>query len=538
MTLWHSVLRIGPGLGLATWLLAATVSLTGEPDPAEQLLRGIIGNDIIPAGRRIPWEAVRVFVHEGQAGRIRVTDKHIAVDYDHSGVLFDRATGQITRRFTLAEGWPKTRPAEFAAESNPRPTRRFVGPGVLNPYNSSDGRSPGRPGGENSPPSQVAAEAQFKGRRWRAYQPAGFLRTVDRPKSGWTVPWSDILTRLNEHCYVEAEAGAGKAGRRFTTADGLASNIVTHLVAHGGSLYAACVDIYEPQAKAWGPGGLCRYDPTTGRWQRIVQSDGKPIRWVTLLETVGEELWVGYRVGDGVAGDQVVFGMGLYPGIYRPKATGLVLLRLAGGRRMSFARPPRPEGRPRFAGPKAPAEPSTEYPAMLARTGDKVMLFTQAYAQHPSGNWVLDWAGFFWLLDLTTKQWRGFDPAKDLDADQLFTMVADHGEILATSNRGVHRFEARTGSWRFLDPHCDLRNSKVTTAVLAGEDLWVGYGRQSFGVWGSQGISRFSERSGRWTYLAPAELGTASAVRRIVALPNGDVWVLFGAPLVGTRAAL
>ena len=63
-------------------------------------------------GISIPPDAVRVFVYEGGFAEgsspicAAVTAAHIAVDYGRSGVLFDRKTGQVVRRLTVADGWP------------------------------------------------------------------------------------------------------------------------------------------------------------------------------------------------------------------------------------------------------------------------------------------------------------------------------------------------------------------------------------------------------------------------------------------------
>ena len=523
------------------WIAAATLAGGGLE------LRQWTANGVTSAGQPIPPEAVRVFVHEGQPASVHVTGQYIAVDYGRSGVLFDRADGQIVRRLTVADCWPRVRPEVFGQTSRQRHELRTVGPGVLNPwYRPPAARplmlpGPGMPGRSSRhgrreekekplPPTPVV-ETQFDGATWRAVQPARFLQTVKGHKApDRRVAWSDILARLSEACYVEADPGDGQPPKRFTTADGLAGNIVTHLVAHGDALWAACVDIYDPKAEKWGPGGLCRYDKKTGRWQRIEQIAGRPVRWVTLLQAVGDELWVGFREGKGVVGDKVAFGMGLYPGIYRPKASAIVLARLSGGEWTSFARAPRPENDRRnrsTADPKT-ITPPTEYPVELARVDDKVLLFSRANAHQSSGNWDIKLAGHVSLLDIASSKWRLFDPEKDLDADQLMDMEATRGEVLVSSNRGVHRFDPETATWRFLDPNCPLRNPVFHTAAIVGDELWLGYARQSFGTWGTQGISRFDEKTGQWHYMSPAELGTASPVRRIVSLDNGEVWVLFG----------
>lgn len=532
---------IAVAAGLVACLLAVSAAGAGRPAGVGLELRRLTDAGLAPGGWQIPRDAIRVFVYEGTPQDVRVTDSQIAADYGRSGVLFDRATGEPARRFTVADGWPTRRPEAFGPYVEPWRRPRMVGPGVVNVY-----RRPLRPGQRAKLTSEVACTAEYAGRTWRALQPANFLRSVKRPDFPGTgkraVTWSSILTRLNGSSYLEADPGGGAAPRRFTTADGLTSNIVTHLAVCGDSLWAACVDIYDMETKKWGPGGLCRYDQRANRWQRISQIDGRPVRWVTLLQAIGDELWVGFREGEGVAGEEVTFGMGLYPGMYRPETASIVLACLAGGRWRSFSRDPQPETTVRggHSAPKATpsmargghsapkATPSTEYPCNLGRVGNKVVLFCRADAHQLSGNWDVPLAGHVSLLDVRTKGWRVFDLQKDLNADQLMEMVAERGDVLVTSNQGLHRFDAGTESWRRLDSKCPLRNPTFHTAAVVGNELWLGYGRQSFGEMGQQGISRFSERTGRWSHMLPEQLGTASPVRRIVTLAGGEVWVLFG----------
>ena len=131
------------------------------------------------------------------------------------------------------------------------------------------------------------------------------------------------------------------------------------------------------------------------------------------------------------------------------------------------------------------------------------------------------------MLDLATGRWRVLGPQDGLDADELVQLVAEEGEELVTSTRGVHRWAARAGAFRFLDPKCDLRNPSLVSVTPVGDELWVGCTNQSFGVIGDQGISRYNERTDKWAYTSPDEIGTASPVRAIAALPSGDVWVCF-----------
>ena len=60
-----------------------------------------------------------------------------------------------------------------------------------------------------------------------------------------------------------------------------------------------------------------------------------------------------------------------------------------------------------------------------------------------------------------------------------------------------------------------------------GDELWIGYASQAFDTFGPQGISRFNERTGALSRFEPAQIGTASPVRSMALMPNGDVWALF-----------
>jgi hypothetical protein len=479
--------------------------------------RKIEKGDLVSGGEPVSAAAVQVFVYEGAPHGIKVNRDTIAVDYWRSGVVFDRATGKVRDRCTVAQGWPKRKPAAFAGAASAWDGYRLVGPGVV--YGSDDK--------ETGP--VVAATARFAGQTWRALQPRRFLEDLGRHRPAgvsekdFTGAWTAILQRLNELSYLEASGKPGEGPRRYTTKDGLAGNVVTHLVAADGSLWAACVDVYDPVKKAWGPGGLCRFDAKTARWQRIDKIDGRSVRWVTLLQTVGSELWVGFREGDGVEGDRVAYGMGLYPEQYRPKATALVLARLQGGKWTSFSRPLRPEA----ADPKAKAPPSTEVPRTLAVSRGHVFLYTTTAGRY-SGNWSVDFTGHLSLLDPASKRWRHFDTIKDLQTDELRFLTGQDGEVLVGSNQGAHRWDAKRQAWDLLETGSPLRNPNLSAWALAGDELWVGTTNQSFGVTGAQGLSRFNERTGKWSYLSPKELGTGCPVASIQVVPrSGDVWVLF-----------
>jgi hypothetical protein len=331
---------------------------------------------------------------------------------------------------------------------------------------------------------------------------------------------------VDEDRSLVVAAPGGTAVRRFTMDDGLASNIVSHLVVAQGSLWAACVDIYDPQREQWGPGGLCRFDPRTMRWQRVDRVDGRPVRWVTLLQNVDGELWVGFREGSGVEGDRISYWKGTSAGHYRPQVTALVLARLTGKKWASFARPPRPEP-VRLLGDPPPEKPPTEKPYRLTVSGGKILLATHNASVAYSYGWDRRQDVHVSLLDEATGEWRDLDDYEHFAADQLLDMFAQDGEVVVRSNRGAHRWDAAAGTWQFLDPGCTLLNPNMSAAVAVGDEFWVGYTNQSFGVVGEQGISRFHERTGRWSHVLPDEIGTACPVRAIVPLLRGGTWVLF-----------
>jgi hypothetical protein len=559
---------------------AATIP-AAEESAAKLELRRIENESLAPAGKAVPRDAFRVFTCDRAATSVRVTREHIAVRYDVSAVLFDRASGAMARRFTVGEATPDV----FGPKLNRYRRGELVGPGVVERFRERDRDKP--------IPPESAATVEFQGTTWRALQPGEFLLGLTRG-TNWQETrktygtWTGVLRKLNAESYVEARSGDDSV-KRFTIADGLSSNIVTHLAVAEGSLWAVCVDLYDPDRKAWGPGGLCRFDPAKLRWERIDAIDGRPVRWVTALESINGELWVAFREGSGIAGDQITYGMGLYPGVYRPQTKQIVLARLAGGRWTSFARPPVSEGpasvgsAPPSKEPPPPPAP-TETPRRIARVGNLVFLFSQTQSRRLSGNWHLQWDGHVSLVDLqsvaqrgeapltgataglsssacempemaeiphcwTSQQWhatatrvyvsaqrsvakpaaaswRVFDTQKDIAAESLEEMVVEGGEVVVTSERGAHQFQPSARTWRYLDPQCVLVNPSLSAAVEVGDELWVGYTNEAFGVIGRQGISRYDERTGRWSWVSPKEIGTSAPLRRIVAMPDA-VWVLF-----------
>jgi hypothetical protein len=470
-------------------------------------------------GTPIPAEAVRVFTYEGSPLRVSVRPSQIAVEYAASGILFDRATGTRAARFTAAEGWPDVRPAPFGQV--PAPAVILRGPGVAEDYREDS----------EPPPPQSVASATFGGRTWRALQPAKFLQAIERegydrrnkPPLGWT----ETLNRLNLAAYVEAAPDAGGQPKRYTMADGLASNIVTHLVAAQGTLWAACPDIYDPNARAWGPGGLCRYLPGEDRWQRIDKIGDHAVRWVTVLEARGEDLWAAFREGDGVEGDRLWFGMGVYMDVYRPRTRAVVVARLSGGQWTAQARPPLPDPPALYDSPEEKPSFPTEIPCRLAVAGPRVFVLSGMRGRPGYDRYADSGEGRLSCVDLATGQWKVFDAVKDFDADDLLDMVSADGEVLVPSSRGVHRWEAKAGAWRFLDPQSDLRNPRISDATVVADELWIGYTNQDFGIVGQQGISRFNEKTLEWSSMTPEEIGTACPVATLAVGPGGDVWALF-----------
>ncbi len=490
----------------------ALASAWGREEPSRLEFRGITRDRLDETGTPMSRDAVKVFAYEGAPVAMRVTGSHIEVDYQRSQVLFDRASGKPVRRVTVADGWSL-------------PERRKPKDGLVDAGESV--ASPGvYCGGWYDRVRAILATATFDGRVWRATQPTTFLRDVDR--AGWEArkkkygTWTAILTQLNEVSRVEATPGAG-----LGTMAGLASNIVTRFAVADGALWAACVDIYDPARKEWGPGGLCRRDPKSSRWQRLSEIAGRPARWVTLLQAVGDDLWVGFREGAGVAGDFVVYGMGIYPGEYRPVAQAIVVARLSKGKWSVFSRPPLPNPPHSGRGDEKEQEAPTEKPVCVGGTADGVILFSRVRSQWPFGSWEATYDGCVSLLDTASGEWRHLDAERDFGADKLKAMVAENGETLVASNRGVHRWDAAAGAWRLLDPQCALRNPGVTAIAQVGDEAWIAYGKEGFGVIGEQGISRYNEKTGAWSCFPTRELGTSCPVHRMAALPGGDVWVLF-----------
>ena len=495
-----------PAAATLAALVAALAPTAGADGPGLFLRRGE------GEGERhaIPREAVRVFCFEGRPAHVHATADHIAVDYRGgstplSGMVFDAGTGKLLRRWTFLDGWPDVRPEPFGP---PPPRRRRADRAAL----------------------RVVASAEFAGKTFRAVRPGDMLGEAAR-NTPWVElnkrfgRWTTVLTLLNEQCRVEV--GQGGETRRYTTADGLAGNIVTHLAAGAGGVWAACRDIWDDASKDWGLGGLCRYDAAKDRWMQVQRIAGRPVRHVTLLQAVGGDLWVGFREGAGVVGDTVFFGMGMAVGHYRPRATAIVLARLRDGKWTAWSRPPRADGLP-DTWPDKSKDP-TEAPSSLAAVDDTVLLCSTTRSRRRSSDWQPARDAAFSSLELPTGTWRCFESGKDLTAERLTGMHVQAGHVLAVSEADVWLWDRSARRWRVLATGHDLKNPQFGAVAAVGDELWVGYTAWGWGhsLGGRQGISRYDEKAGRWTYMPPKQLGTSADVCSIVAGPAGDAWVLF-----------
>lgn len=492
--------------GILAVILAALAPPAGADAAGLFLRRGEDGGE----RHAIPPEAVRVFCFEGRPAHVHATADRIAVDYRSSstplsGAVFDAATGRLLRRCTFLDGWPDVRPEPFGPPPPPR----------------------ARP---DRTAQQVVASAEFGGRTFRAIRPADLLPDAARNTPSAELNkrfgrWTVVLTLLNEQCRVEV--GQGGEARRYTVADGLAGNIVTHLAAGAGGLWAACMDVWDDAKKDWGLGGLCRYDPAKDRWVQVHRIAGRPVRHVTLLQAVGGDLWVGFREGAGVVGDTIFFGMGMAVGHYRPRATAIVLARLRDGKYAAWSRPPRADGLPDTWPDKA-KEP-TEAPSNLAAVDDTVLLCSTTRSRRWSSGWEPARDAAFSSLDLRAGTWRLFESGKDLTAERLTGMHVQAGHVLARSEADVWLWDRSASRWRVLATDRELKNPQFGALAVVGDGLWVGYTAWGWGhsLGGRQGISRYDEKAGRWTYMPPKQLGTSADVCSIVEGPGGGVWVLF-----------
>jgi hypothetical protein len=482
-------------------------------------LRQVQNNYLTQTRRAISNDAVQVFVYAGEPRAIKVNDNNIAVDYGRCGIVFNRSNGEVIERFDVEDGWPKIRPNIFPKIDSSHIDSRFIGPGIFDKIYKIGSK-------KKKIKFEETCSVEFEGRTWRAYQPADFRRNIQKKgydnRTGPYSTWSGILARLNAESYLQADAPEQKS-RRYKMSDGLASNIVTRLIPSQGYLWAVCVDIYEPEKDRWGPGGLSRFDLKTNRWEHVKTINGYSIRWVTLMETIGDDLWIGFREGNGIEGDKINYGMGVSAGIYRPKTSAILLARFAKDKWTVFLKP-----LPLVKGSLHKENSPTEMPLQLAGSSKRVFLCSGYNSRRPAFNFEYQLDGCISSLDLHTYTWRSFDLYKDFDADRLVDMLSENGEILIRSNRGAHRWDDKSQSWKLLDPQTELKNPSLSTAAQRNNELWIGYTNQSFGVIGQQGISVYDEETLKWSYFSQEQIGTGCPVRRMGADTNGYVWILFG----------
>lgn len=478
-------------------------------------------------GTPIPHAALSVFSYEGQPLSARVGKQYIAVDCRYSGVLFDRKTGKVIRRLTLADGWPAERPSEFPLPLLQQTFGRRIGPGIL-PGEWFGGR---RPTGTHD----ESVSIDFCGQIWRAMQPANFPQHLaeeaskqahDSPQSRSS--WTQVLEELNTACYLEATPHEGDGPTvRYTVADGLPSNIVTQLAAFDGRLWAACADIYEPATETWGPGGLCCFDPHTRRWQRIEEIDHQTARWITAMYGDDSALWVAFCTGKGLANDKP-------PMPYQPRERAVVLARLAGSTWKTFTCDP-------LTGKAIPKMDFQEGMAGEIRgiipSGDKVLIEYETYSK-PSGNWFAATNRNLLQLQPAIGVWKSVDPDTTFDGGKVEKVVAEDGEIMAVTNRGVYCWLSERQKWRLLDPESPIKNPVITTAVLVGDELWIGYTDEFLSPPSRSGISRFHDKTQKWSHVSAEEIGSAYPICGIVPMPKGEVWLLSGLskPLVGPHS--
>ena len=477
----------------------------------------------------------QVFTYEGAPTAVAVEKDSILLNYVWSRVTLDRATLAVKSRLTRAEGFRDgaTNGVKMLRDY-PQPGHPvLVGPGIALTWAGVGGPTP----------THVAvAEATVGGATWRVMHPTDALYAkpgTPLRDPEWT-SWSKILQRACAASYVERST-VGQTNR-FTREQGLAGNLVAHLAVAGGVLWAGCVDVYNNETKAWTDGGLCFFDETQGRWQEAPAIENHRIRFVTGLQTIGDELYVLHREGEGIAGDEIGYGMGVFPGDYRPVTTSIVVSRRdkdgkwTGWRRSPVELELDRVFRPTSIAFPATAQASTERAESVAVDGPRLLVYSTVYGGNGGNFGLEERRGIVSVLDRATGVWKVFDPAKDLTTNVVTGMYAANGEILLTTTEGVYRW--RHPAWELINTGAALKNPRISAVAGVGDEVWVGFGQQRFGELGSQGISRYNEKSGQWSWMSPEELGTARPVGDIACV-KGEAYVLFPTNMyLGPRAAL
>ncbi len=485
-------------------------------------------------GIDIPASAVQVYTYEVPAAAISVQAETIAVDYGKSAVLFNRRTGAFLRRFTVADGYPDQRESIFPTTPISRHPR-LTGPGLikrsdLSQWESEDPRQWRPPDGTHAP----AVWMEYGGRVWEGMQPRNFVDDLTKGQSmesldGKEGSLTGVLNLAESQSFLRSHSADGSVETRYTVKEGLAGNIITALAAAEGTLWAASADIYDAESGRWSTGGLSRFDSNTGRWARVESIEGRPVRHITLLQAVGDDLWVGFREGSGVTGDWVMPFRGFVFGHYRPKVTAVTLARLCGGVWTVFSRPPL-DAQPGLESPEAAARsqqasgkdiwPPQERFFSLLKVENGVLVVSAFDASGMRNRQVS-------LLNIHSSRWRHFDLLEDLSANKLHCLQADKGEVLALTDKGVRRWLGdKEVAWETLEPGGALISPSIGAAAVVGDELWVGHRRSYYGCNLPRGIGRFDERNLTWSYMRPDVLGTAADVHSIATVGD-ETYVLF-----------
>ncbi len=453
-------------------LSAAASHLRGADSPRVKAAATFSAFEIVdgvPAKSRvaIPASAVSLWANELRPHSFHEQDGKLLVTYDRTIALFDLETGKVIER-DLAT-------SNSSGMSELRPLWKppiTIGPGVLAPLWEKD---------PNFGVAQVVASAKFRGRNWKSVQTSVDLG--DEPPGTWgDRAWTRALKELNELAYLEATSTDGADKRRYTIEDGLASNLVSLLAAADDTLWAACVDIYDHDIDDWGPGGLCRWDAKKDKWVRQTHVNGLPVRFVTMLQPEGKDLWVGFRLGGGIEGDFIHQGMGTYAGDYGPFVDRIAVARLSEGRWTTHLCQPLQDDKGTW-GHRA------EAPRAVWPTGGRWLMLTTV-----PDDWYakLDeqYVYHFKTINLNARE---PDVIKTADVEyatrQAAPLLTRTGQLVVTavsptnSTSGAFLWapaDGDRGKWNLLDPNSRLPVGRVLTAAIVNdEDLAGGLGMRA-----------------------------------------------------------
>lgn len=488
----------------AMWFAAVLVAVASAG--ADEVVGELRSADKVLEVRR---QDIKAFTCEDVPSGLRVKGDSIYAQYPQSGVEFSAATGKLVARHTVTDGWNGGWIAQYPIP--PETGEAYgIGPGL------EDGRAldPAQPG--------LMAACRVGEWEYTAWQPTGLARRYARGREEKPGTWTHVLQLCANKSYVQRQRPdkPGERPHRFGANDGLPSNLVRRLVAYDGKPWAALVDVYDSDMKQWGQGGLAWYDAASGRWQQVDTVDGHHVRFVTLLQVVGDELWIGFREGESMAGDSVGSGRGEYADEYRPVTSRIVLARLKEGQWASWSTPPLPSPRAAYQDRSQADSSSLEVPRWLCRTGDDVLLVTtesltgmgEVRNQHVRHV----------RLGGKADRWPTFDAL-----GSVRQIVAGDVATVASFDRGVFRWDSVGGQWRLCDPESPMGSRVIGCAVSSGDDVWIALRRsRHLTIPGTASLMCYNERSGQMKRFGPADLGTSMPA--VALLPQGDaLWVLF-----------